>query len=38
MKSVEMDSQIVDKFLVGTLMSMLTTMKFDSSRTMNDSE
>jgi len=29
-------SQIVDKSLVGTLMSTLTTMKFDGSRTMHE--
>ena len=29
-------SQIVDKSLVGTLMSILTTMKFDSLRIMHE--
>jgi len=36
MKFVEKHSQIVDKSLTGTLMSTLTTMKFDSSRTMHE--
>ena len=31
---VEEHSQIADKSLVGTLMSTLTTMKFNGSRTM----
>ena len=35
-KFVEERSQIADKFLVGTLMSILTTMKFDGSRTMQE--
>jgi len=36
MKFVEERSQTADKSLVGTLMSMLTTMKFDGSRTMHE--
>jgi len=36
MKFVEECSQIVDKSLAGTLMSTLTTMKFDGSRTMHE--
>jgi len=36
MKSVEERSQTVDKSLAGTLMSTLTTMKFDGSRTMHE--
>ena len=36
MKFVEKRSQTADKSLVGTLMSMLTTMKFDGSRTMHE--
>jgi len=36
MKFVEERSQTVDKSLVGTLMSTLTTMKFDGSRTMHE--
>ena len=36
MKSVEERSQTVDKSLAGTLMSTLTTMKFDDSRTMHE--
>ena len=36
MKFVEERSQIVDKSLTRTLMSTLTTMKFDSSRTMHE--
>ena len=36
MKFVEERSQTIDKFLAGTLMSTLTTMKFDSSRTMHE--
>jgi len=35
-KFVEEHSQTVDKSLTGTLMSTLTTMKFDSSRTMHE--
>jgi len=35
-KCVEERSQTVDKSLTGTLMSTLTTMKFDSSRTMHE--
>jgi len=35
-KFVEERSQTVDKSLAGTLMSTLTTMKFDSSRTMHE--
>ena len=34
MKFVEEHSQTADKSLAGTLMSTLTTMKFDGSRTM----
>jgi len=36
MKFVEERSQTADKSLIGTLMSTLTTMKFDSSRTMHE--
>ena len=36
MKLVEERSQTTDKSLVGTLMSMLTTMKFDGSCTMHE--
>jgi len=36
LKFVEECSQIVDKSLVGTLMSILTTMKFDGSRTIQE--
>ena len=36
MKFVEKHSRIVDKSLAGTLMSTLTTMKFDGSRTMHE--
>ena len=36
MKFVEERSQTVDKSLVVTLMSMLTTMKFAGSRTMHE--
>jgi len=36
MKFVEERSQTADKSLVGTLMSTLTTMKFDGSRTMHE--
>jgi len=36
MKFVEECSQIADKSLTGTLMSTLTTMKFDGSRTMHE--
>nr|KYP44837.1 hypothetical protein KK1_033643 [Cajanus cajan] len=36
MKFVEERSQIADKFFAGTLMSTLTTMKFDGSRTMHE--
>jgi len=36
MKLVEERSQNIDKSLAGTLMSTLTTMKFDSSRTINE--
>ena len=36
MKFVEKHSRIVDKSLAGTLMSTLTTMKFDGSRTMRE--
>ena len=36
MKFVEERSQTTDKSLAGTLMSTLTTMKFDSSRTMHE--
>ena len=36
MKIVEERSQTADKSLVGTLMRTLTTMKFDSSRTMHE--
>jgi len=35
-KFVEERSQTADKSLAGTLMSMLTTMKFDGSRTMHE--
>jgi len=35
-KSVEEHSQTTDKSLAGTLMSTLTTMKFDGSRTMHE--
>ena len=35
MKFVEVRSQTVDKSLAGTLMSTLTTMKFDGSHTMH---
>ena len=33
---MEKRSQIVDKSLVGTLMSNLTTMRYDSSHTMDE--
>ena len=33
---MEDHSKTTDKSLVGTLMSILTTMKFDGSRTMNE--
>jgi len=36
MKSVEERSQKANKALAGTLMSTLTTMKFDGSRTMHE--
>jgi len=36
MKFVEERSQTTDKSLVGTLMSTLTTMEFDGSRTMHE--
>jgi len=36
MKFVEERSQTADKSLAGTLMSMLTTMKFDGSCTMHE--
>ncbi|KOM38887.1 hypothetical protein LR48_Vigan03g226900 [Vigna angularis] len=36
MKLVEERSQTADKSLAGTLMSTLTTMKFDGSRTMHE--
>ena len=36
MKFVEECSQATDKSLVGTLMSTLTTMEFDGSRTMHE--
>ena len=36
MKFVEERSQKNDKYLAGTLMSTLTTMKFDGSRTMHE--
>ncbi|XP_029128951.1 uncharacterized protein LOC114916436 [Cajanus cajan] len=36
MKFVEERSQTADKSLAGTLMSTLTTMKFDGSRTMHE--
>jgi len=36
MKFVEKNSQTIDKSLDGTLMSTLTTMKFDGSRTMHE--
>jgi len=36
MKFMEDHSKTTDKSLVGTLMSILTTMKFDGSRTMNE--
>ena len=36
MKFVEERSQTTDKSLVGTLMSTLTTMEFEGSRTMHD--
>jgi len=36
MKFLEERSQTVDKSLVGTLMSILATMKFDGSRTMHE--
>ena len=36
MKFVKESSQTADKSLVGTLMSTLTTMKFDGSRTMHE--
>jgi len=36
MKSVEEHSQTADKSLAGTLMSTLTTMKFDGSHTMHE--
>jgi len=36
MKFVEEHSQTTDKSLVGTLMSTLTTMEFDGSRTMHE--
>jgi len=36
MKFVEEHSQTADKFLAGTLISTLTTMKFDGSRTMQE--
>ena len=36
MKFVEERSQTTDKSLVGTLMSILTTMEFDGSRTMHE--
>ena len=36
MKFVEEHSQTVDKSLAETLMSTLTTMKFDGSRTMHE--
>jgi len=36
MKSMEERSQTIDKSLAGTLMSTLTTMKFDDSRTMHE--
>jgi len=35
-KFLEERSQIADKSLVGTLMSTLTTIKFDGSRTMHE--
>jgi len=34
-KSVEECSQTIDKYLIETLMTTLTTMKFDSLRTMH---
>jgi len=36
MKFVEKSSQTTDNSLVGTLMSTLTTMKFDGSHTMHE--
>ena len=36
MKFVEGRSQTVDKSLAGTLMSSLTTLKYNGSRTMHD--
>jgi len=36
MKFVEERSQTADKYLAGTLMGTLTTMKFDGSRTMHE--
>ena len=36
MKFVEESSQTTDKFLAGTLLSTLTSMKFDGSRTMHE--
>jgi len=36
MKFVKEHSQNIDKSLSGTLMSTLTTMKFDSSHTINE--
>ena len=36
MKFVEELSQIADKFLVGTLMSILTTIIFDGSHSMHE--
>ena len=36
LKFAEERSQIIDKSLIGTLMSTLTTMKFDGSHTMHE--
>jgi len=36
LKFVEKCSQIIDKFLIGTLMSTLTIIKFDDSRSMHE--
>ncbi|XP_068474850.1 uncharacterized protein [Phaseolus vulgaris] len=36
MKFVEESSQTTDKFLAGTLLGTLTSMKFDGSRTMHE--